>query len=270
MRVRFSLAALLLCLAALVYPAASGAATPLLQRCAKSPASTCATKPLGSGTYKLLEMDGAHNATYRATVSAPPGGQHTTMLRVYTTNVGCTPTSYYDGFGLYPGASHDIAGGIAPSKALCVTITAGAAIVSISPGDIIAQQTWQSQAQRTRRLSCHVDATRLRCAAAALTSGKYTILRATEPIQVGFAFIGGTHMPGPNGAVATHVDLSRKAGEIHLFQTPYKTCSDTGPRIAPLVDQTFHDGGQLPLNTEIDPGYTLCLGIVGTITLVTP
>jgi len=249
----------------------------LLASCiALSGRGSCKTHDLAAGTYKIIAADSSHRTTFTATASNAATAERETTLEPYIGNAACTKVAPLSGqLSLFPGASHDIPGQLASGQALCVRVYKGAVSIILVPSAVQSEVTWESRTTSLRSLAsaCSVRATRLHCAPTTLTTGTYRIATATsDDIQAGLAFIGGNHRPGPDGQITTRVDLSKKAGDVHLFLSN-ASCQQVDPKMkvhVRLLDQSLHDGGQEATNTVINAGDSLCVSILGTITLASP
>jgi hypothetical protein len=140
-------------------------------------------------------------------------------------------------------------------------------------GTFSSAVVWSSQTpHHSLESACSVQGTILHCAPTTLTAGTYRIATASNrELHVGFYFIGGRYTPDPDGRFVTHVDLSKPAGEVHLYSSN-QSCRQIDPTMKVhlgLLDQAFHAGGEMPMDTVINRGATLCVSIAGTITLAT-
>ncbi len=248
----------------------------LLAACiAASDRAHCSTRQLSTGIYKLLAADASHRTTFTVNASNAAGAEHEVTLEPYIGNAACTKIAPLDGmFSLFPGASHDFAGQLDSGSALCVRVYKGKVTMSAAASEIQSEVTWESRSAGLHSLAsvCSVRATRLHCQPTTLTTGTYRIITATtDDVQAALDFVGGYHRPGAGGAMTTHVNLAKKAGDAHLFLSD-PACNQTDPKMKThvgLLDQTFHDGGQESLNTVVNSGSTLCVSILGQITLLT-
>lgn len=249
----------------------------LLAACiASSSQASCKTHDLGPGTYKIIAADSKHRTQFTATTSSAANAEHEATIEPFIGSATCAKLAPLSGaFSLFPGASHEVPGQLDSGQALCVKVYKGTVAISLAPGSVQSEVTWESKTTAFRSLasSCSVHATRLHCTPLTLTTGTYRIATATtDDVQVGIGFIGGSYRPGPDGRVTTHVDLSKKAGEAHLFFSD-RACDQVNPKMkvhVGILDQAFHDGGQESTNTVINSGDTLCVSVIGTISMVTP
>jgi hypothetical protein len=249
----------------------------LLAACiASSSNAACKTRELAPGTYKIIATDASHTAVFTATVENAATATHDTTLEPYIGDATCVKRSPIAGpMTLFPGMSHDVPWQLSTDQAFCVKIYKGAASVAFAPGTVHSAVTWQSQVTSFRSLtsSCSVHAMRLHCAPMTLTTGTYSIATAgIDHFQADIIFIGGNHRPAPDGQIETQVDLSKKAGDMHMFVSG-PSCSQIYPHTkehAGGLSQSFHDGGHETTTTIVNAGDTLCISIIGTVSLVTP
>jgi|HubBroStandDraft_2_1064218.scaffolds.fasta_scaffold31374_2 hypothetical protein len=249
----------------------------LLASCILSSGSVpCSTHNLSPGTYRIIAVDASHSAMFTVSVRNAASSEHEATVETYVGDPVCSKLAPLEGeFSLFPGVSHDVSGQLEPNQSVCVRIYRGAVVISIRPGGVQSQVTWESQTRSFRSLSslCSVRATRLHCSMETLTTGTYRIVTATaDDVQAGLVFVGGRYRPGPNGLIVTRVNLAKPAGEVHLFLSN-GSCEPISPRMKThlsLLDQAFHDGGQMSTNTVVNRGDTLCVSITGIISFAAP